>query len=302
MSLALLCQNASVLVRTRLLRPALVFGAVLASISASPVQAQPELPPSQQPAFPREAQRINPEAQKLVDTMIASYKALKSYSDHTELEMSGVTRANVPLITGQKVFVEATLAWKKPTKLRYEGHTGDKPFLALADEKTIRAINPDYPTLWMEKPIASSAKRPGVVAIRAPRNGGTPFNSTVYDSGGVSLALPFMTDRQSWLLQLQEALALDFDTDAKFNGEPCHVVRLHTQSGRGHITFTRLWIALSDNLLRHLETSQVGSGANYAIAETHSTIRLNPDLPASTWEFQQANRSRPVTAFPKARP
>lgn len=277
---------------------ALVLGVALSVFPVSLASAQPQVPTKEAP-IPEKEPIINPEAKALVEAMLAKYQALKSYSDKTQVSLEG--GQGFPRAMRDGFPVEATLAWQRPSELRFEGTAGAKPFLALSDEDTLHAINPAHSGLWIEReqhPPIITTNPDGTKMTLPPAKTPVRLDAAVFDSGGLAFGISFMTDTELWPRTLKDVtvLALEPDGDSESDGESCRVVNVQSQNDQGHTSLLRLWIAKSDNLMRRMEMVYTGMGGK--IIETHSQVRSNSDLPASTWVFQPPANAKPVEYFP----
>lgn len=254
--------------------------AALAAFSfAAPLGAQPELP-NKAPRTEEAAPVINPEAKALVDAMIARYAALKSYSDTMRAGIEG--GGNLPKELRAGFPVEGKLAWERPTKLRFEGTSGGKAFMGLLDGTTLRAVNPEHPGFYIERPS---------VRLDEPE----------MELGAFALGSAFMTEPEFWTRTLKDVTVLALEPDAVQGDEACRIVNVQAQGNQGDASLIRLWIAKSDGLLRRMELSGGGMGGG-KIVETHSDVRLNPVLPASTWAFQAPANAKPIEFFSSLNP
>lgn len=264
---------------------------------AAPLGAQPELPRALQPKIKEAAPMINPEAKVIVDGMIARYAALRSYSDTTCVELQG--GAALPKEAREGFPVEGKLAWSRPAKLRWEGTTEGKAFLGLSDETTVRAVNPEHPGIYeehLQNPPQVVTYPDGHTETLAPEPRAFRLDVAVFDSGGWTSGLNDMTGPQSWQRTLKDVRVVALEPDAVTDGEACHVVNIQTEDDQGYSAVEHLYIAKSDGLQRRLEVTFTGRGAS-KLVETHSDVRINPILPASTWAFEAPTGSKKVETF-----
>lgn len=271
----------------------------LAAFSGLPLQAQPEVPTTQRVPAPVKAPIINAEAKSLIEAMMASYKGLKSYSDQTRAEMESDD------IFPQQVLgtfpVEATLAWGQPDYFRFEGHAGKNDFLALSDGNSLHAINPQFPGLYLEQataPMMLTTKADGTSTIVSQRS-----DAAIFFSGAIYLGIAFMREGNSfWGRIAPNMTVLALETDADIEGTKCRVLNVQSEDNDGGFSLVRLWVGSEDKRLRRLELTNTNRGFKYKITETHSNIRVNPELPASTWEFTPPIKYQKVATFPAQTP
>ncbi|BCM89405.1 hypothetical protein IAD21_01251 [Abditibacteriota bacterium] len=284
-------------------RSSLILATAIAAFSVFPVQAQPELPTAKRVRAPEKAPVINLEAKGVVDAMLAKYAGLKSYSDKTQITLEGVDR--FPREMRDSFPIDGTIAWKRPSELRFEGTVGGKKFVALSDDDTLHAINPEHPGLWVER-----EQHPPVVVTNADGSkttwpaANTPvrLDAAVFESGAMSLGLAFMVDTNFWPRTLKEVTVLALEPDAEIEGTVCHVVNVQAQSDQGGTSLIRLWIGRDDDLLRRMELSYNAMGPNSKMLETHTQVRANPELPDATWAFPLPTGAKPVEYFPNPNP
>lgn len=279
-----------------------VFLCALA-LAIAPASAQPELPRALQPKTKEAAPIINAEAKALVETMIARYAGLKSYSDTERVELQG--GANMPANFRASFPLEAHLAWQRPAHLRFEGTAGNKAVLGLSDETTMRAVNPEHPGSYVERlqhPPGVVTYPDGHTETMPPDTTPVRLDTAMMESGAAVLGTAFMTEPEFWTRTLKNVKVLALEPDATADGETCRVVNVQAEGDAGDAALIRLWIARSDGLLRRMELSDAGMGANSKIIETHSEVRLNPDLPASTWDFNAPVGAKPIDYFSKLEP
>jgi len=272
--------------------------AALAAFSfTAPLGAQPESH-DKAPRTKEAAPIINPEAKALIDGMIARYMALKSYSDTTRVEVQG--GAAMPKEARAGFPVVGKLVWERPAKLRWEGTSDGKAFLGLSDETTVRAVNPEHPGIYeeyLQNPPQVVRYPDGRTKTLAPEPGAFRLDVAVFDSGGSTFGLNDMTGPQSWDRTLKDATVVALEPDALTDGEACRVVRIQIEGDQGNSAVERLYISKSDGLQRRLEVKEAAMGVNFKIVETHSDVRTNPALPASTWAFQAPLGSKKVETF-----
>ncbi|RYX81786.1 TlpA family protein disulfide reductase [bacterium] len=281
----------------------LALAAIFSTLIITPASAQPTLPRAMQPRAPEAAPIINPEAKSAVDAMLAKYAALKSYSDKTQVTLEGGDK--FPADMRDSFPLNATLSWQRPAELRFEGSMGKKNFLALSGDDTLRAINPSHPALWVER-----AQHPPVV-VTNPDGTKTTYPTTdravrldapVFESGAMSLGLAFMTDTSFWPRTMKDVTVMALEPDAEVDGQKCRVINVQSQNDQGGKSLIHLWIAREDNMLRRMEVSYEGMGADSKLVENHSQIQADSKLPDSTWVFQPPAGAKSVEYFPNPDP
>lgn len=281
----------------------LAFLCAFAALAFAPAFAQPELPRALRPKTKEAAPIINAEAKALIEMMIARYAGLTSYSDTVRVELQG--GANMPANFRAGFPLEARLAWSRPAHLRFEGTAGSKAVLGLSDETTMRAVNPEHPGFYAERlqhPPVVVTYPDGHTETMPPGNLPVRLDTAVMESGASALGLAFMTEPQFWTRTLKDVKVLALEPDADTGGETCRVVNVQAEGNDGDSVLMRLWIARNDGLLRRMELSDAGMGVNSKIIETHSNVRLNPDLPASTWDFKAPQGAKPIEYFSQLEP
>ena len=278
----------------------LICAATLLLCAAS--RAQPIAPPVVQRGLTEPAPIVDADAQQAIERMVARYAALRSYSDATELHLENAAGepAKGDGWIGDMTF-RGTLAWERPARIRFEGTTAKGKFLALGTPEISRVISPDHPNYYVARP-----RNPPVVATH---NDGT--RTTYPNTNPIRLEEPLMGDGtpsgpslgfilepEFWTRTLKDVRVLTMDADAEVGGEACRVVQMQLTLDEGSTSQIRIFIAKRDGLLRRMSLRDDQLPGGFTIVETHSEVRANPDLPASTWNFEAPADARPVEYFP----
>lgn len=254
----------------------------------------PEVPRGVAEADP--APMIDAEAQQFIDQMVARYAALRSYSDVTELQMENA--AGEPVNDGWNF--RATLQWERPDKIRFEGRNRKGAFLALGTPEIMRVVSPNYPNYYIAQPRRqpvvisendikfNTISEPQPIRLEEPLMG--------YDVGG-GPGEGFILDKEFWQRVQKDVRSLQFDPDARADGEDCRVLRMQLAFDDGGTALSRVFVAKSDGLLRRTEMHDNRMPAGQLFVETHSDVKANPDLPASAWQFEAPADAKPIDYF-----
>ncbi len=243
--------------------------------------------------------QIDVQAQTFIEQMVARYSALKSYSDVTQMRMEDTTKAPTKADGMKPMDFQATLQWERPADIRFEGRDSSGAFLALGTPDILRIVSAHHPNNYVARQRSkiqtvtdSTGKQ---VEVPAPpiRLAEPTYGDPI--PGGPAMGFIFQPD--SWSRMQKDVRSLQFDPDAQTDGEDCRVVRADSLSDDGHRSSTRLFVAKSDGLLRRAELWFDQLPANNIIVETHSDVKVNPDLPASTWEFEAPANEQPIDYF-----
>ena len=247
------------------------------------------------------ATQIDVNAREFVAQMVTRYSALKSYSDVSQLRMENA--AGETLKGGGWSF-EATLQWERPDKVRFEGRNSKGHFLALGTPEIMRVITPDYPGYYMAQPrrqpvfISENDIKFGTISEPQPIRLEEPLMG--YGAGG-GPGDGFIFDAEFWQRVQKDVRALSFDPDvqasAKTDGQACRVVRIRFLGDDGSAQLARLFVAKSDGLMRRYETRDDRMAGDTTFVETHSAVRINPELPASAWDFEAPTNAKPIDYF-----
>ena len=273
--------------------------------------AQPVLPPEVERGIAEPAPVIDAQAQAFIERMVARYEALQSYADVTQLRLENA--ASEPVTGGGwmgDMAFRATLQWERPGNIRFEGSNAKGQFLALGTDEIVRVISPEHEGYYVSRPRSRVVTLPDGV-----ENGPPPDEMGEDEMGEIDLddplmgnglpsgpGLGFILDPQFWKRGLDEVRVLSFDPDAKTGGEACRVLRMQFAFNDGGTALGRLFVAKSDGLIRRMEMRDNRMPADTFIVETHSDVRANPDLPATTWDFVAPTDAKPVEYFSQLNP
>ena len=260
--------------------------------------AQPATAPAP-PAVLEVAPKIDANAQQFIADLVARYSALKSYSDVTQMRMEDTTEKPTKADGMKPMDFQATLQWERPANIRFEGRDSTGAFLALGTPDILRIVSAHYPNNYVARQRSQTVTLTGgdgkqVEVPAPPIRLDEPLAGDPIPGGP---ALGFMLAPDSWSRTEKNARSLQFDPDEQTDGEECRVVRMDSLSDDGHSSSMRLFVAKSDGLLRRLELSFDQLPANTIIVETHSDVKVNPDLPASTWNFEAPTNEQPIDYF-----
>lgn len=243
--------------------------------------------------------QIDVQAQTFIEQMIDRYAALKSYSDVTQMRMEDTTEAPTKAGGMKPMDFQATLQWERPANIRFEGRDSSGAFLALGTPDILRIVSAHYPNNYVARQRSQTVTLTGgdgkkVEVPAQPLQLNEPMAGDPIPGGP---AMGFIFQPEYWSLMKKDARSLQFDPDAQTDGEDCRVVRADFLSDEGHSSEMRLFVAKRDGLLRRMEMRFDQLPANNIIAETHSDVKVNPDLPASTWEFEAPANAQPIDYF-----
>jgi hypothetical protein len=200
---------------------------------------------------------MDPKARELLAQMADTYKSLKSYSGRVEV------KDTQPGANEQHF----TIALRKP----------DQVAVVTTDRSGQRRVVTDGKNLY----IVSSRDKEHY--RKRPLRSGTPgfYQAMSVDGKKVLGAMFLGQSPYEWLSR--EAVSLKIgppDTEA---GVAVETVTAVLKSPQG-VTATYA-IGKSDRLLRRFVLSAMVNGQSLARTETHSAIKINPDLPKSLFTF-----------------
>ncbi len=280
---------------------------LIALFLAAPLHAQPELPRTRQPRVKEAAPQIDPEAKRLVDAMVARYAALPSYFDTTTLGV--VDAKGLPMAGGEGYGFQGTLCWQRPLNIRFEGTNSKGAFLALGTDKVLRVVSPEHPGHYVERernpPLVMTDEK-GNKTNWPQDNSRVQFDAPLMEVQVGAPGFGFLLEPDFWTRTLKDVQVLSIagaaavDTD---DGDDVYsIVRLQLRGDEGKTEELLLSISNKDGLLRRVEETDAGLGAGTRIVETHSHVTLNPNLPASTWDFEALAKAKPIDYFSQLNP
>lgn len=124
------------------------------------------------------------------------------------------------------------------------------------------------------------------------------FAAPIYEVGATGPAIIFLLDGGAWERQRKDIRVLEFEADAAADGQICRVIRAQMLFDSGDAATARYFIAKSDGLLRRAEYHGSRMKPDVQFVETHTDVRANSNLTASTWLFEAPAGAEPVESFP----
>ncbi|PQV64409.1 Peroxiredoxin [Abditibacterium utsteinense] len=278
---------------------AALFVAVTAPASSWAQTESRVLPAREEATIPQ----IEPEAQTAIEALVARYAALRSYADTTQLKWEDEAGAAIRPDDGLNF--TATLQWQRPHNIRFEGTNRKGAFLAFGDALKLRVISPNYPGNYVSRvrnPLQVLINEDGTRTTLPADDARVQFDAPLMEVEAGAPGYGFLLEPNFWTRTQKEASVLALEPDAEADGELCRVVRMQLDYDEGATATIRLFIAKSDGLLRRLEQRDERMGARARIVETHSDVRVNPNLPDSTWDFQAPADAKPIEYFSQLNP
>ena len=222
---------------------------------ASPEPSVAEVAPT--PAF---VPQIDVVAQQLLRGMAAAYANLKAFSAVATLGGSSV----VPR-------VRATIAWQRPNRFNIVIMKNNDTTRFVSDGKAVYQRVASVPDEHA-KDVANANLKTLQAALTA--SGAGDFLLSNIDQ---IVARMISSDYQTSGLQ-----SLGLEAQSKIAGVDVVAARVQSEGEDGQFKF---FIDRKSRLLRRLELSYVRDGESISGVESYSSIRINPALPASTFQF-----------------
>lgn len=226
--------------------------------------AQTPTPPAQD-APPAAAGKVDAEARKALDGIVAAHKALTSFSaDCTFTATQGTQTQNA----------KSTLAYALPNKISVKSTLG-------GDTGVQRTVISDGTSVFTtisaqkDKYTKADADKTSVTIARALAQGGV----------GTGLLALLVADPKAVDKVLPPTLtSLTFGPDETVGGtESRTVVGLGSSPGSPPLQFTFVF-GKADNLLRRITISGRGD-QQFSLSEEYTNVQANPTLPAETFKF-----------------
>lgn len=221
----------------------------------------------------------DPQARVALERLAAYYQTMRSYSDVTEVLYIGDT----------SLMSQSIPSAYENTKFRFcrgtnhaliEDMTGARTFLGVQNGKEIE--------------------------VRDSRDGGAPHYSSTSEFSSSTLAGQLHVGSFGMLMVLgQEVAALPtgrfaatFGFNEKVEGTLCRVINVadaQPNYGTGGMGFFyrdyTIFIGVKDGLLRQVRRRQTNGNLVLERVETHSSVQVNPHVPASTWDFKAQDKA-----------
>jgi RNA polymerase sigma factor (sigma-70 family) len=226
----------------------------------------------------------DPEALRLLDQMSATYRALSSFSAIVE------TDVNIPMASKDEVVTRSLVAFKRPDKLaikpiRDTGRAAKIPDIA------VKQFVYDGKFVYRES-------RPGAGEYGKDNMPDRPLKEAFNDSTAASALLPHLIAGEDVIaasLGLNNPksnaslTSLTLNKPATVDGDPVDIITaVMTASDHGMTMAATLEIAIDRSHRLRRATMSYKDGAGHFMgeqSETHSNVKLNPDVPASVFVY-----------------
>lgn len=255
--------------------------AIFAAPALAPAAPEPQPPTSE----------IEPEARDLLNRMGARYKVVRSYSDVTTLSVSptdafGAGKNGKEADPGDEYNFRARVAWEKPNKARIEKFGTHGRAYSSSDGKMMRAYNPLHPSRFLERAANFNSINDAMneIGVGAPGLGHLAGQGIRFFQGALS--------------------SLQLGPDSRADGVATHQIIARLAFPSGGSAVETLEIGIKDGLLRRVTQKYSGEGTGKAatIVETHSQIKIDPSLPASTFAFAPPRGARRIDYYSRLSP
>ena len=242
---------------------ALAFADATPMVSPSPATsevASPERSVSETSPTPAFTPQVDVVAQQLLREMASTYANLKAFSAVATLSGSPV----VPR-------VRATIAWQRPN--RYA-------IVLMKDNDTARVVS-DGVTVYQR--VASI---PGEYSKDAADLDAKTLQAALASSGGGDFLLSnidqIVARMTSSDFETSGLQSLGLEAQNQIAGVDVVVARVQSAGENGQFKF---FIDRKSHLLRRIELSYLRGGETINGVESYASVRINPDLPAATFQF-----------------
>ena len=199
-------------------------------------------------------------AQQLLRGMASTYANLKAFSCVATLSGS----PDVPR-------VRATIAWQRPSRYNIVLMKDNDTTRVVSDGKTVYKRIASIPGEYVKDPA-----NPAVKTLQAAlaSSGGDDFLLSNIDQ---IVARMTSTDYETSGLQ-----SLSLEAQNQIAGVDVVVARVQCAGENGQFKFS---IDRKSHLLRRIDLSYLRGGETIKGVESYASVRINPDLPSSTFQF-----------------
>jgi outer membrane lipoprotein-sorting protein/peroxiredoxin len=243
-------------------------------------------------ASPAGAVKPNPKAVELMSRMYAAYKALQTFSCTAQMEAVMPARDSQGKPMTLRSQAHASYQFQQPNKIAFSRTNQNGTARAVSDGRTLYAMTDEDksgPEEWRAQSRYLKREAPSGMpwndSLTLARFGGLPvygFSTSLQWMPELVLGINFMPAEGGYGFQLGKPTVL--------GGEPVAVVFLRQQSiyqggipaDKGTLT---LWISQRDHLLRRVSDEWVRSDGISRSVETYTNVKVNLNLPPSTFEF-----------------
>jgi outer membrane lipoprotein-sorting protein len=265
-----------------------------AALLAPSVQAQD---PKSAPAPPKPADnsqpapaappagKIDPDAKKAIDQMVAAHQAIKTYSGKLVFfQKQG----------GRAAETTTVFSFARPNKVKITtagGPAGTVTRSVISDGKQVYATSSEDTASYVK---VDALPNEGNIARAMQQTGG----------GGTGLFLLLLTDPKAGDKVLgPNVTSLEFQPDSKVADIDVKVIKavLNFSNGPMAATFS---IGKGDNVLRAVSLAPVATTGEpaFLVTETYSDIKMNPTLADSTFTFTPAPGAKEQKPAPASAP
>ncbi len=204
---------------------------------------------------------VDPQAKKLVNQMLASYKRLRSYSDVTDVRFIG-ERPQAP--------IRATTTFQAPAKIAVTENSLEGKTVRISDGVTYYRQSPNPEKKYLKEPVL---RQYGTLALMQQ------FPAGRYFTGMLAGIDPFLAPwgRAPKTLVLAKPGIID--------NVPVHILVAQFVQGSER-ELVSYQMGTKDLLLRRIVvTTYNPNGSKNIMVETHSNVKVNPTVPPATFTF-----------------
>jgi outer membrane lipoprotein-sorting protein/peroxiredoxin len=227
---------------------------------------------------------IEPQARAIIDNMASRYKAASSYSDVTSLNTNGSKL--LPAGKSDEFKFRAQITWQRPNKAQIIKYADNGVARAVSDGKTLWAVTPRYKGYYLKRPANFNSINDAMNEIGV----GAPGLGHIVEGQGVA-----------WMEE-QGLTSLKMGANSAADGVPVHLVIAHFEFPSGGSAVETLAVGTKDGLLHHVTQKYATDKGTLTVVETHTSIKLNPTLPDSTFAFAPPRGAKPIDYYSKLQP
>jgi outer membrane lipoprotein-sorting protein/cytochrome oxidase Cu insertion factor (SCO1/SenC/PrrC family) len=244
--------------------------AALATFLFVPIPLQAAEKPPVKKESPAAGAKVDAKARKLIEKMSAAYADLKSFSATISTQGGG---PEVPQFT-------STLQFKKPNFARLETRAKDAKLTVTSDGANIFILRSDSDKVYIKMPAPQSFT--GMIGLVLETAGGIGIGPTnLLLTGGD----PLPSERLLKTLTVGEP--------GTEGGVPVERVAGSLEGQPGKQPKFEFYLGKDDHLIRKVTLEAPGSVSG-VLTETHSDIKVNPELPTSSFTFTPPPGSKAI--------
>jgi len=231
----------------------------------------------------------NPAARDALKSLSRRYERMQSYSDAVTVRTFGDRHISSSDGVSEDQNRNFNF-YRDRDNTRIEDPKSSGLFLGVRNKGTLqyRLIHPAVEKKVFPSTEVGSSSLAGWMFLTSPG---------IYIVSGEGLTAPDKSfapsgEKDDWLRRESYNAIATFSPDEEVESVLCHVINLRDKSGnqwdeRAHRLYRdyQLCYSTQNGLLRQVRFRSTGEFYQVERIETHSSIRVNPQLPASTWDF-----------------